>query len=494
MIRVMIVEDEPPNMRTIIKFVESFNENIKVVATAINGQKALEVLEEEDIDVIFSDVRMPVMDGLQLAEKLNQERPEIITVIISGFQDFEYARQALRFQVYDYLLKPIEEKTIHTVLDTISQELSYRDKNKKKNQIMEMIDETRLEHKVQGMKPEYGVFLICAGAFPMIPNDEMVPAEKFWYHIELEKIVSQVMLEEENSICFKGKSAAERIVVVEIGAEERIATIVKGLMEALEEKSNIAITLAASHKMISLNDIGVVLKALRTKLYRNIRLFQSQIFWLEENQEKNRLPIDTASMIQTIHSALPKGKEQLINSILTVINQLTSAQFTQLQIGDFFKNVIGRKYDQVYNLDLEVAISNAVDEKALSQELAFVILNINHQEAEEHEKNSNPHIVNEIEDYLNNHYQESITTNMLSKRFGFVPSYISKLFRNYKGMSPSEYLMNYRIEKSKQMMLEEPELLCKEVALKVGFSDQHHFSKTFKKQTGMWPTEYTLKK
>ncbi|MBR0027251.1 MAG: helix-turn-helix transcriptional regulator [Clostridia bacterium] len=82
------------------------------------------------------------------------------------------------------------------------------------------------------------------------------------------------------------------------------------------------------------------------------------------------------------------------------------------------------------------------------------------------------------------------TNNLLAKEFGFVPSYISRIFKRQKGASPNEYLTHYRMELAKKLILENPDMRVKDVADKVGFKEAYYFSKTFKRETGMWPTEF----
>lgn len=503
MIRVMIVEDEPPIMRVIAKFVESFSEDFKVAATAINGKKALEVLDSEQIDVVFTDIKMPVMDGLKLTEHIRERFPKTIVVIISGFQDFEYARTALKFQVYDYLLKPIAQDSINTVLSKIENELLTKDKEKERQKIISLMNENYVDEADKLLKPQYAVFLICAGTFPLIPNDSMLPARGIWEEVSIENKLSEILLTGENSMCFNGKSAAEMVVVFETNNEKHISEAANQLLEHIQSNSYLSITIVSAQQIVKLSDIGQVLKALRDKLYVSIQLFKSQIVWLHSEHERESHYLDTKGIAETIYSAANIDSNSLQNCILAAFTKFADVGFTQLQVVAFFNNIVNiiylkkernNKDTSSLKMDLDIAISNAVDDKALAKDIAFIILEASHEEVNSSEKSSVPDIAQKIEEYLQNNYQESITTNMLSKKFGFVPSYISKLFRAYKGMSPSEYLTYYRIEKSKQIMRRQPELLCKEVAAMVGFSDQYHFSKTFKKQAGVWPTEYAVKK
>ena len=98
-----------------------------------------------------------------------------------------------------------------------------------------------------------------------------------------------------------------------------------------------------------------------------------------------------------------------------------------------------------------------------------------------------------MEEYLIINYNKNITSDVLSKEFGFVPSYISRLFKRQKGVSPNEYVTKYRIEKTKKLIEENNDLRIKDIADAVGFKESDYFSKTFKRETGMWPTEYSAR-
>lgn len=95
-----------------------------------------------------------------------------------------------------------------------------------------------------------------------------------------------------------------------------------------------------------------------------------------------------------------------------------------------------------------------------------------------------------VETYLEDHFADPITSRTLSDQFGLVPAYLAKLFKEHRGVSPSKYLINLRIEKARELMQSQPGLQVKEISSLVGFGDSLYFSRVFKKETGIWPTEY----
>ena len=96
MIKVLIVEDEPPIARAVKQLICRYSDAFQVVGTEINGRAALERLGRGEVDVVFTDIRMPVMDGLELLENIQRDYPEVVTVLLSGYQEFEYAQKAVR--------------------------------------------------------------------------------------------------------------------------------------------------------------------------------------------------------------------------------------------------------------------------------------------------------------------------------------------------------------------------------------------------------------
>lgn len=122
--KVLIVDDEPKIRRGLRKWIEEFNLNYKVVGEANNYIEALKIAEKENPDIFLMDINMPKVNGLDLTRQLKNKYPKSYTVIISGYDDFEYARQALKLQVFDYLLKPVPKTDFYNIMKTLREKLS----------------------------------------------------------------------------------------------------------------------------------------------------------------------------------------------------------------------------------------------------------------------------------------------------------------------------------------------------------------------------------
>ncbi len=112
MYRVMVVDDEPIVRRAIADQIAWEKHQITIVKTAAHAIEALDYLRENDVELMLVDVRLPVMDGLELIRQVRQMNRKIEVVVISGYSDFSYAQQAMRLGVRDYILKPVDEASL----------------------------------------------------------------------------------------------------------------------------------------------------------------------------------------------------------------------------------------------------------------------------------------------------------------------------------------------------------------------------------------------
>ena len=124
MYRVLITDDEKIE-REGIKFLLAQEEGEYEIHEAANGRQALNVLRSEEIDFLLTDIKMPHMDGLELASKVREEYPNLPIVIFSGYSDFAFAQEAMRYGVKDYVLKPVDPDTFHTTIESKSRASKY---------------------------------------------------------------------------------------------------------------------------------------------------------------------------------------------------------------------------------------------------------------------------------------------------------------------------------------------------------------------------------
>lgn len=124
MLNIILVDDEPIILQGLTKLITELGEQFHVMDCYRNGQEALAFMKVEQVDVVITDIKMPLMDGLELIKEVLLVKPDMSCIILSGFADFEYARTAMRYGAAEYLIKPVDPVELHSTLYQI--ELSKR--------------------------------------------------------------------------------------------------------------------------------------------------------------------------------------------------------------------------------------------------------------------------------------------------------------------------------------------------------------------------------
>lgn len=139
---ILVVDDEAIQRRVLAKMIREARPNCKVLE-AKNGLEALEVIHSDDIDIVFTDIKMPTLDGLGLIEKMNASSHDIKVIILSGFRYFEYAQKAIQLGAFDYLVKPLKEESISQILDKVESSIQKEKTNLLENeQIKQQLNRT----------------------------------------------------------------------------------------------------------------------------------------------------------------------------------------------------------------------------------------------------------------------------------------------------------------------------------------------------------------
>ena len=501
MIRTFIVEDEPFASRRICRLIEELNPEFEIVGTAMDGEEALEKLEGLPCDLVFTDIRMPVMDGVEFMGILRQRRPEMMIVVVSGYSDFSYVSSALRAKAIDYLLKPISEDEMRGLLSRVRAEYLRRQDEALRAALASRINKAVPARTKPGSDDaDLGVFLFCAGGVPFCENPDMCPGSEFWGRMHFKQTMEDCLKEVvQFSWEFMGNTAAERIVIVKADLD-RMDIAAQVLHTAVMGRSDMPITCICHTQAVALADVEQTLRMLRGVLMREVRVGHSRFLAVDDAPEAVDLSARYAEMMPSVREVLENGAGNAGKSLLPVFRRLESEDWPQGEIFALFRQALGQSLT-AKGVDyregrqrmhaLEESFSAALSMLELQRDLAGLCADT---QAAAQEKDSGAKIAQRIREYLDQNYAGHITNQTLSSIFGYVPSYLSLLFRREYNISPVEYLTGLRIARAKEIMNENPDALVKEVAESVGFKSQYHFSHTFKKYEGIWPTGYKAQK
>lgn len=504
-VRVLVVEDEVILLRNIKKKILAANTGFCIVGEATNGKEAWALIESLQPDVVFTDIRMPIMDGLELSRRTHEKYPDIHTVIISGYDDFEYAKTALTNRVYDYLLKPVKVRELQMLLDALHKKIS----TKRAASLYHL-----LEAQLSGVDPlytkaafpfmentGYSCFLICFGNLHIHcqPTDVQTMVSQKYDLIPWKSIFHSFDLFPSNIWVFPQQFDNIRLLLVEnsnIDTEESAKCIYHYLNETFPETN---ITLCYHPGCTFFSNLYEERILLRRILFSSLILEKSAL--LNANEKKEPLPpaILTSSMIQYIQSLIQSSNTSVFSQTLRQlfsewkekqypqqwIEKVLLQLFTVFQQCLYFSDADYEQMTQSVFTSLETLTDYQQATEMIIQELLrWITLN----KSVPSEINS---AIEEMDLYIRSHYRESLNISELARKYHFNQSYLTRVFKKQKGKSPLKLINELRIHDAGEL-LKNPELSIREISEILGFTEQHYFSRIFKDFTGQSPKEYRL--
>jgi len=523
MYRLLIVDDEQIVIDSIRFIVEKNFDNIVVVGGAKSGKDAIEMAEIFKPDIVFMDIKMSSIDGIEAIKEIRKRLKDVIVVIITAYDYFSYAREAVNMNVLEYILKPVsKEKIVESlnraleVLDqkrqNIQREIEMVDKFKKivpylESQFIysfllenEAYNNLSFYEEVFGMNLGYGYIILLKieeGPFSSEGNIKysIKKYDNFNFareilkghlnclvgNINLNRIIAYVPVPKDEEYLIRNK-AIEISDKVKKELEDRYLIScrigigrpydIENFLKSYEEADK-ALKMKGKERIVHFSDIVA-----HGELYDDYPLNKEKILI-----EKVVLGDETAVelifgeifdwMIYKYGGDYNRIKNRLFELMVVLLRFLSMHGFENVMAEqEKFKNIIE-------NSNAKTLKVNFVDN------LIKIIFKMKKLRNENINKT-----IREVMDYIEKNYDKEITLDDIAKKVNLSYHYFSKFFKEETGRNFSDYLMEIRIEKAKEFLKDDPSLNIKEVSYMVGYRDPNYFSKIFKKIVGVKPTEY----
>lgn len=499
MYKIMIAEDEPLINDGIRKMIETFAPEYEVRACACDGEEALEWLKKEKFDIVFTDIRMPVIDGLELLRYIDTNHPQIITVVISGYEVFDYAQKALKYHVFEYLLKPVSADGMKELLKRIDRRLHEREERQREKFYHKTFGGKDIGEEAHTNSPYcYRMYLLNAGSLRYEEEEDKEDKQDTEIIDRVEEILSESLINtpRESWFWFQGRLAAEYVMIKETDKrnKEEERDIINDLYKALLIE-NFPVTVIKSGEICGMDGFYREYRILRRKISERL-IYGYSMYFSEDCEVENLVNKLLKEEREDIFLwAKAEHIKQLEKKLSVLLEKFEEKRVTQAVLEELLQQIFqiiangvrnGKHFSKpVLEKEIRLALSRTCTYEALMRMLREILSVLMGKEEAEEER-----LVDTIKQYLDDNFSEKVTTKELSKRFGLVPSYLSMLFRQAKGMSPSEYVNHLRIRKAKELLREDMTLTVKEIAEIIGYADQLYFSKVFKKETGKTPSQF----
>lgn len=521
--KLMIVEDESIIREGLCTFPDWKSMGFEVVANFEDGSKAIKYLNSNHIDVVLTDVKMTKVSGLELARYINENNLNISVVIISGYKDFNYAKEAIDYKVENYILKPVKFDEINNIFEKIKEKLD----NENMRNIKAQQEDERYKEILPLLQNQFFSDLIAGALNNECDIKRRIELLELNINYELSKccVVGISVKDVQSYVSEKWKYGKQRWTVA--------------MKNIFSENSNDIQCFPVDY---SQNDICVVVlssifdfpenmksfiekhfdgkKELMKKLFDldcNIRTgnIYNNIFELSKSNllpnYTNKVPLeqDENPIALNVYKKLIKNRNLFITCINSgsindvfnlfdkCIDELESfdIKFTHYFITDLFATIYyeckkmnidlldenDEKYDyhEVYKISSLNQICVSI-KKVLAQIIDKIV---------DRRNASTDFIIVKVKEYINENYNKDISLDDAAKEVHLSSTYFSQFFKEKSGINFCDYLTEVRMKKACEL-LEKSQHKVHEISEMVGYKSSKYFTKRFKEYTGYTPMEY----
>lgn len=498
MFRVLVVDDEPAAVENICSIIEKNCPELSVAVTADNGREGLEKFERYVPDLVISDVKMPVMDGLDMIKAIKDSGEDVPIIMLSGYQEFEYVRTALTYGVSGYILKPVTLADFKAAIEPVLHLLQQRVYEQRKKLVRSMIiGEKVKEERVRRYFGEnsYYMAVIRENGLPRRFTDT-------WE--------SELISETEHTMFVYGRDEREALYICPCAVilKTEFAEFIGNERDAKKENHNF-VTAVIMEDKVSRENLGKAVGELYEEMNRQLSIGVTQTILVgnDRSREKEHSPGKQEDSVNEIHEAeVIKGLDRclekrdygkLFDELWKLIEKAETVKCPQLmlerlvrQFASRVQQYFGSRQDA---LEEELMLEDAFYEAGCSQDLYESLKSIlvrYWKKDKESVKLDSPEFIEEIKDFVENNLSQDLTVSTLCGEFNLSQSYLNLIFRKHGMESFNIYLRNARIQRAKEIMERNPQMFIKDVATMVGYKDQFYFSRIFRAVTGMSPSGY----
>ncbi|MGE9975568.1 response regulator [Coprococcus catus] len=531
-IKVFLVEDEMVIRNGIVKSINWEKEGYRLVGEASDGELAYPMILKEKPDILLTDIKMPFMDGLELSRLVKQELPDTKILIFSGYDEFEYAKEAIRIGVTEYLLKPVSSEQLLEVMRRISKQI---EQDREEREILRQYQEDMKENVERERQNFFSHVIrgeVSIGEAVKNGKKYGMDLSAGFYSIILFKIFStpeeNIVSEHIWKICEKIETKVDEIPYAyyfQRGIDGWVFLLTAESKEQMEERQKnlcdcLAEIMKNERKVEYFGGIGKPVERIRNlgQSFRDAERIFAERFTRQSNQflsgfEKMDVYKDDEFQIkdlgdvgksrEMIEKFLNNGtKEELEEFMDTYFirmkeDKLQSTLMRQYIIMDIYIVIMSfcEKIDAVnhdYQQETEKLKSTIQNMNSVSEIRLYITYMLNQaiELRDSISKKRYADIIKAAEKMISEHYMsEEISLNSVADSVGMSPSYFSSVFSKESGKTFVEFLTETRMEKAKELLMCSA-LKTSEIGYEVGYKDPHYFSYIFKKTQGCSPKDY----
>lgn len=535
-LKVLIVDDELLIRNGIARKVQTLFPDTEIVGKAGDADEALDMIKNFHPHVVITDIRMPEVDGLQFISQAKELSNSIKFIIISGYQDFEYARNALQLGVKDYLLKPVDNTQLKNIIDKIIVQLEQEAQNESiisslkasvtKNEdflrnkyftdLIEADSEQCIKQIVKNLElldinfplPRYTIITLVISEveiskFTKIDNGQYL--EKYAFS----NIIEELLFSLGYVVSFENLRYNNQLVIIinheaklDFNVGSRLYMILHTTLQTIKKLFNFSATIGVGNEYSDIKYVPAAYNEAYTAAMQKIILGDNRIIHISTLSEPNRLTFFLSDekkllLLNYIKEVKSKKAHEIIDEVFTHMNIDNLSYFNvktiYIELIILFSKIIkdsGGSFEKIFSEDLfsETYLLRFSSLNSLYLWLKDCVTKICDY-INELRKSSGKKTIEEIIKYIDDYYYMDINLNDLASKYYINANYLSQLFKNEININFIDYLTKIRIEKAKSLLID-TDLASYKVSELVGYGNSRYFSDVFSKHVGTTPTKY----
>ncbi len=527
MIKTLIVDDEPFIRQGLRVLIDWEKYGYEIVDEAENGLKAIEKIKEKEIDLVITDIKMPEMDGLELIEYVSKNiKRKINYIVLSGYCEFEYARQAIRYNVEDYILKPIQREELINSLGKIQERyIKVILENEERQNNEKLIYDKYVSDLISGRYDKKSINYIKQKLYHKSEiryinievnyNDDkysnMSHEEKrFGQHKLYNKIVDWLEKDSYNVIfdvtnekdCYDIGFIYEKRLSREKCINEK--AYISSLINYLREGCNYDFFIYIGQIVNGIEEIEISYKsAIIAKMLSNFSLDSKILYYEDIMNNPKTYTIEKKYMDNIIKAIEENSTEYIITCIdefySSFKNHYIDLEIISININYLLCNLISiaKNIDENVNQEkiaqyISLGIFNGNMSRGSAKHLKNFSIEFSDYLVQLRQNNSQG-ILDHINKEISEHYMEKLSLKSLGEKYYINSAYLGQVFKKQYNMSFKDYLNTYRIDRAEELLMNSNEKIYR-ISEKVGYNNTDYFINKFVQLKGKTPLQYRKKK
>ncbi|GGH18783.1 response regulator [Paenibacillus segetis] len=527
MIKILFADDEAVFRRYFRNVINWEANGYQVCGEAKNGLEALELVEQIRPDIAFIDINMPYMSGMELAAKVKTLYPTTFVLLVTGHSEFEYARQAVKIGVDDYILKPFDKEELLMALAKVKASMEKtrveKDKTNKEQHVWkegflnllisntyEQDNET-IQTQLKHYQLEEGsqLFKVVAveidGLHEQWPDSEEIRLRKYIIGNLLQDLVQT----EGRHFIFNGPENRVISLIQFSGTQDKETFDSYGyeqLSALIKKHFGFSVTIGIGSPGEGIPSIrqsymdSVI--ALRNKISMN---HKDVVDYQDITSRSANVGFYPSEMNEKLLIHLRQHDEEGIkNNLDAILLYIQTKQLSSDYIHMIMAGLVSLCLTYIYEMDKRVdqllpegfspfkEIFNKPSLEAGFTWITDLYLTVAHH-SKGTKRSKSAKLLNSAREYIDTHYSDNqLKVEDVAKHLYIQPRYLLKIFKQELGISVSDYIFEMRMQRAKDLLVSGHNLRLTDIAEMVGYSDPGHFSKSFKRNTGLSPSEYEV--